>query len=72
MQSHAAVINGACTENRAASTALKDGPSSSKSIATTNNGNPELEFKKCSLNLSESDKEVVRLVGQHLSSLGLK
>ena len=76
MQSHSSVLNGGCTEN-GTTLPLKDGPTTSKSSAVANGdyAEPNLTAKNnasATSNLSDSDKEVIRLVGQHLCSLGLQ
>ena len=78
MQSHSSVLNGGCAEN-GTSLPLKDGPTSSKANTVANGDCTEasLNTKKNAgasaiSNLSDSDKEVIRLVGQHLCSLGLQ
>ena len=78
MQAHSSVLNGGCAEN-GTTLLLKDGSTSSKSNSVSNGdcGETESNLAKPNSqavlnNLSEADKEVIRLVGQHLCSLGLQ
>ena len=76
MQSHSSVLNGGCAEN-GTSLPLKEGPTTSKPSTVANGDCTEAETNSKTntsviSNLSNSDKEVIRLVGQHLCSLGLQ
>lgn len=74
MQSHSSVVNGACAENGALT--LKEAPTTSKTNSFSNGDCNEVELNPSKINsaddLSDSNKEVVRLVGQHLRSMGLQ
>ena len=75
MQSHTSVLNGGCAEN--GTLPLKEGPTTSKANAVANGDCTETDLNtknnaSAISNLSDSDKEVIRLVGQHLCALGLQ
>jgi len=73
MQSQTSVINGACAEN-GTSQSLKEASTSKSNLTNVSNGDCHalLSSKIPSVCLSDTDKEVIRLVGQHLYSLGLQ
>ncbi|XP_078491614.1 WD repeat-containing protein 26 [Ciona intestinalis] len=72
MQSHTTVLNGSRSENNAP---VREKPTTSKLSGNAANGDTEaldVQKNRPNPNLSETDKEVIRLVGQHLCSLGLQ
>nr|CAB3267691.1 WD repeat-containing protein 26 [Phallusia mammillata] len=74
MQSHTSVLNGACPENGTSMSAKEKQSSSKPGSPMVSNGDCTAvsSSKAPVVHLSNTNKEIVRIVGQHLCSLGLQ